>query len=188
MALEICGLRTLQMNLGSSVVVTGTLLTLIMVVLSAGYYLGGTLRMLHSPRALCLLLMAACVYTQIANVILLDRIGDLALDLRDALDGLDNLEVGVPAALLSLLLYGPPMLALSMISPCLIRVQSAQGSADAGKSSGFFMALSTAGSTFGTLLASYVLIPSFGVRTTASRTNALLSCVLVLTQVLNHMD
>jgi hypothetical protein len=181
MALEICGLRTLQMNLGSSVVVTGTLLTLIMVVLSVGYYLGGTLRALHSPRALCLLLMAACGYTQIANVTLLDRIGDLALDLRDALDGLDHVEVGLPAALLSLLLYGPPMLALSMISPCLIRFESTQSSStDAGKSSGFFMSLSTAGSIFGTLLASYVLIPAFGVRATASWTNAVLSGVLAL--------
>jgi SAM-dependent methyltransferase len=180
MALEICGLRTLQMNLGSSVVVTGTLLTLIMIVLSVGYYLGGTLRTLHSPRALCLLLLAACGYTQIANVTLLDRIGDLALDLRDALDGLDHMEVGLPAALLSLLLYGPPMLALSMISPCLIRLESQQSSADAGKSSGFFMSLSTAGSIFGTLLASYVLIPAFGVRATASWTNAVLSGVLVL--------
>ena len=179
MALEICGLRTLQMNLGSSVVVTGTLLTLIMIVLSVGYYLGGTLRALHSPRALCLLLMAACGYTQIANVTLLDQIGDLALDLRDSLDGLDHLEVGLPAALLSLLLYGPPMLALSMISPCLIRVESVQ-STDAGKSSGFFMSLSTAGSIFGTLLASYVLIPAFGVRATASWTNAVFSGVLVL--------
>jgi len=179
MALEICGLRTLQMNLGSSVVVTGTLLTLIMIVLSIGYYLGGTLRVLHSPRALCLLLMAACAYTQLANVTLLDRIGDLALDLRTTLDGLDHLEVGLPAAVLSLLLYGPPMLALSMISPCLIRFESMR-STDAGKSSGFFMSLSTAGSIFGTLLASYVLIPAFGVRATASWTNAVLSGVLVL--------
>ncbi|MEY4579582.1 MAG: hypothetical protein RL701_4285 [Pseudomonadota bacterium] len=99
--------------------------------------LGGTLQRLHSPRALCGLLLAACVYTQFSNVILLDRIGDLGLDLRELLDGLGHLEVGLPAALLSLLLYGPPVLAMSMISPCLIRLESEQPSSDAGKKSGF---------------------------------------------------
>ena len=40
MVLEICGFRVLQTTLGSSVVVTGTLLTIMMVLLSAGYYVG----------------------------------------------------------------------------------------------------------------------------------------------------
>lgn len=183
MALEICGFRVLQMNLGSSVVVTGTLLTLIMIVLSVGYYLGGSLERLHSPRALCVLLLASCVYTHFANVILLDRIGDLGLDLRDRLGGLDHIEVGLPAALLSALLYGPPVLAMSTISPCLIRLQSQSASADVGKSSGFIMSLSTAGSIFGTLLASYVLIPSFGIRATAAGTNAAFFGVVALALV-----
>jgi hypothetical protein len=180
MALEVCGFRTLQVNLGSSVVVTGTLLTLIMVVLSIGYYLGGTLRALHSPRALCLLLLAAGAYAYVVNVILLDSIGGLAVSLRNALEGSDSLEVGLPASVLSLLLYGPPVLALSMISPCLIRYEAEHAHSDAGQSSGFFMSLSTAGSIFGSLLASYVLIPLYGVRATASWTNAVLSVVLVL--------
>jgi hypothetical protein len=180
MALELCGFRILQMNLGTSVVVTGTLLTTIMVLLSAGYYLGGTLERLRSPRALLVLLLTACAYTQFANVVLLERLSDLTLELRDRLDGFEHLQAGLPAALLSLVLYGPPVLALSMISPWLIRRQSEAPSSDAGKQSGFIMSLSTAGSIFGTLLASYVLIPTFGVRSTASWTNALLTGVLLL--------
>jgi predicted O-methyltransferase YrrM len=179
MALEICGFRILQMNLGSSVVVTGTLLTLIMIVLAVGYYLGGTLARLHSPRALYLLLLAACAYTHVANVLLLDRIGDLALDLRDLLDGIEFVQVGAPAALLSCLLYGPPVLALSTISPCLIRLESQHPQADTGKLAGVIMSLSTAGSILGTLLASYVLIPMLGVRATAAGTNAALFVLLV---------
>ena len=116
----------------------------------------------------------------LANVTLLDRIGQLALALREQLDGHEHMEVGAPAALLSLLLYGPPMLALSMISPCLIRLLSTTSSVDAGKSSGFFMSLSTAGSIFGSLLASYLLVPVFGVRATATWTNAVLCSVLLL--------
>lgn len=180
MALEVSGFRTLAVNLGSSVVVTGTLLTLIMIVLAFGYYFGGSLRRLRSPRALCFCLLGACAYTQIVNVILLDRVGDLGFDLRDLLIGLDYLEVGLPAAFLSTVLYGPPVLMMSMISPCLIRLQSQQPSADVGKSSGFIMSLSTAGSIFGTLLASYVLIPLLGVRTTVAASNALFFCVVTL--------
>ncbi|HTU61346.1 MAG TPA: hypothetical protein VMF89_22985, partial [Polyangiales bacterium] len=43
MVLEMCGFRVLQTHLGSSVVVTGTLLTIIMVLLAGGYYTGGLL-------------------------------------------------------------------------------------------------------------------------------------------------
>jgi predicted O-methyltransferase YrrM len=183
MALEVCGLRILQMNLGSSVIVTGTLLTTIMIVLSVGYYLGGALRLLHSPRALFVMLLGACAYTQFSSVILLDHVGELALDLSDALDRHELLAVGLPAAFVSLLLYGPPVLALSTISPCLIRYQSASPSSDAGKQSGFIMSLSTAGSIFGTLLASYVLIPSLGVRATAAGTNAVFVLLLAVALV-----
>jgi SAM-dependent methyltransferase len=151
-----------------------------MVVLAIGYYLGGALERMHSPRTLCICLMAACAYTQVVNVILLDRVADLTLDLRDRLSGLEHLEVGLPAAFISTLLYGPPVLMMSMISPCLIRLQSRGASADAGKTSGFIMSLSTGGSIFGTLIASYVLIPSLGVRTTVATTNAVFFGVVAL--------
>ena len=181
MTLEICGFRVLQINLGSSVVVTGTLLTTIMVVLSAGYYLGGILSQLRSLRALLLLLLGACVYTHLASVLWLERISDLGLDLREQAWDSDFLQVGIPAGVVSLLLYAPPVLALSMISPCLIHLESTRDHAAAGKKSGFFMALSTVGSILGTLLASYVLIPFFGARTTAAASNGVLFALLLCT-------
>jgi spermidine synthase len=58
-----------------------------------------------------------------------------------------------------------------MISPFLIRLETDRtGLAEArtGKQSGFFMSLSTAGSIAGTLLASYLFIPLWGVRTTVA--------------------
>lgn len=181
MTLELCGFRVLQMNLGSSVVVTGTLLTTIMAVLSIGYYLGGALSQLRSVRALLTLLATSCVYTHVASVLWLERIADFGLDLREDMWGIDYLEVGIPAGVVSILLYAPPVLVLSMISPCLIHLESEGSAASAGKKSGFFMALSTVGSILGTLIASYVLIPFFGARTTAAASNGLLFGLLCLT-------
>src|SRR5687767_3071246 len=43
MVLEMAGLRVLQTSLGSSVVVTGTTLALVMVILALGYAVGGRL-------------------------------------------------------------------------------------------------------------------------------------------------
>lgn len=174
MVLEMCGFRVLQTNLGSSVIVTGTLLTLIMVLLSAGYYTGGKLsRRLGAARPLLGLLLASSVYTELATLLLLEPLGAVSLQVYDALADHSYLQTGVPAALLTLLLYGPPVFVMSMISPFLIRLQSVlQPDADPGVASGFFMSLSTVGSIAGTMLASYVLIPFFGVTVAASASNA----------------
>src|SRR5262245_37499990 len=82
MVLEMCGFRVLQTNLGSSVIVTGTLLTVIMVLLSAGYYTGGLLSSkLGSARALFGLLVIAGVYTEIVTALFLEPISSLGLAL-----------------------------------------------------------------------------------------------------------
>lgn len=174
MVLEMCGFRVLQTNLGSSVIVTGTLLTLIMVLLSAGYYTGGKLsRRFGAARPLLGLLLISSVYTELATALLMEPLGQVSLQVYDALADHSYLQTGVPAALLTLLLYGPPVFVMSMISPFLIRLQSVlQPDADPGVASGFFMSLSTIGSIAGTMLASYVLIPFFGVTVAASASNA----------------
>jgi predicted membrane-bound spermidine synthase len=183
MVLEMCGFRVLQTNLGSSVIVTGTLLTVIMVLLSAGYYTGGMLSSkLGSARGLFGLLVIAGVYTEIMTAVFLEPISSLSLSLRTALGAHPYLQAGIPAALLSLVLYGPPVFLTSMISPYWIRLQtvsSGRDGADAGQQSGFFMSLSTVGSIAGTMVASYMLIPFFGVATAAISTNAIFVLLVV---------
>jgi spermidine synthase len=178
MVLEICGFRVLQTHLGSSVIVTGTLLTLIMVLLSAGYYAGGVLsrRWQSGSRGLFSLLLAAALYSAVANGPLLEPIAALGLGLRNALGAHPYLQSILPAALLCVLLYGPPVLVMSMISPYLIRLRTKAGGAeragDAGIESGFFMSLSTIGSIAGTMLSSYLSVPFFGVHVTAMVSSA----------------
>lgn len=177
MVLEICGLRVLATHLGSSVFVTGTLLTLYMVLLSAGYYAGGLLssRWGRAPRTLLGLMLAAALYAGLLHALWLDELGSAGFAVREALEGHPFLQPILPAALLTLLLYGPPVLVLSMISPFLIRLRAARPAAaggpaasasDAGVQAGFFMSLSTIGSIAGTMLSSYVSVPMAGVRWT----------------------
>src|SRR5688572_21187425 len=159
MVLEVCGFKVLQTNLGSSVFVTGTLLTSIMVLLSLGYYAGGRLSArLQSARGLFGLLVLAALYTELVTSVLLEPISTLSLALHTALGAHPLLRAGVPAGALTLLFYGPPVFLLSMISPYWIRIRSmsaTDGRANPGQQSGFFMSLSTVGSIVGTLLASY---------------------------------
>jgi hypothetical protein len=178
MVLEMCGFRVLQTHLGSSVIVTGTLLTVFMIVLSAGYYAGGLLsRKLGTARGLFRVLVFGALYTAIVTSLLLEPITSLGLALRAWFGAHPFLQGGVPAAVLSVLLYGPPVFLTCMISPYWTRLQtvaSGQDGADAGQESGFFMALSTVGSIVGTMVSSYLLIPFFGVVAAASSTNAIL--------------
>jgi hypothetical protein len=179
MVLEICGLRVLATYLGSSVFVTGTLLTLYMVLLSAGYYAGGLLssRWGRAPRSLLGLMLAAAFYAGLLHALWLDGLGSFGSAVREALAGHPLLQPILPAALLTVILYGPPVLVLSMISPFLIRLRAAPGpsdapAGDAGVQAGFFMSLSTIGSIVGTMLSSYVAVPVAGVRWTALAASA----------------
>jgi predicted membrane-bound spermidine synthase len=178
MVLEICGFRVLQNNLGSSVVVTGTLLTSIMVVLSAGYYTGGRLsrRWQSASRRLLALLLGAALYSVLVHSLLLEPIAAVGTALRNQLGGRVYLQSLAPAALLSVVLYGPPVFVMSMISPYLIRLRTqacaSDTGADAGVESGFFMSLSSIGSIVGTMLSSYLSVPFFGVNVTAVASSA----------------
>jgi len=175
MVLEVCGFRVLQTNLGSSVVVTGTLLTLIMVLLSLGYYTGGLLsQQLNNPSWIFVILASAAVYTALVTTPLLTPIVGLSVMLRSGLYMQPYLRAVIPAATLSILLYGPPVFAMSMISPYFIRLRmldASEAAGDAGRQSGFFMSLSTAGSIVGTMVASYLLVPLYGVPFTVLATD-----------------
>jgi hypothetical protein len=70
-------------------------------------------------------MLAAALYAGLLHALWLDELGSAAFAVREALDGRPFLQPILPAALLTLLLYGPPVLVLSMISPFLIRLRTA---------------------------------------------------------------
>jgi spermidine synthase len=167
MVLEMCAFRTLAITFGSSIYVSGALLALVMVALSAGYVVGGRLSMRRQGLGLLLwMILGAVVYTHVVHVVMGNDLLDAAFGLRSRLTGSLALQI-VPPSVATLVLYLPPMLMLSQISPFLIKFISDPAKEGAvGVTAGNVMALSTIGSIAGTTLPSFFLIPLFGVERT----------------------
>ncbi len=171
MLLEMCAFRVLATTFGTSIYVTGVLLALVMIALSGGYYLGGRFSRRHSLSFLLWVLLGAVGYVAVTGLWLSEALLDACFALRGALRG-SLASHAVPPAVATLVLYAGPMVALSQVSPFLIKelaARTSQGGREArgvGSTAGNLMALSTLGSIAGTLLPSFVFIPLLGVPTT----------------------
>src|SRR5947209_3110716 len=155
MALEIVGSRILAPYFGSSVYVWGSLISIFLAALSAGYYFGGVAAD-RWPRAGALALALAA-----AGVLILV----LPLASRSILEMFSARDLGPRASplLASVVLFVLPSLLLGMTSPFAIKL-AAIDLATVGNTAGVLYAISTAGSIAGTLLTAFALIPAMGVR------------------------
>ena len=155
MALEIVGSRILAPYFGSSVYVWGSLISIFLAALSAGYYLGGVAAD-RWPRAGTLALALA-----VAGALILM----LPMVSRPILETFSAWDLGPRASplLASVVLFVLPSLLLGMTSPVAIKL-AATDLATVGNTAGVLYAISTAGSIAGTLLTAFALIPAMGVR------------------------
>jgi predicted membrane-bound spermidine synthase len=169
MLLEMCAFRVLSTQFGSSIYVTGILLTLVMVALSMGYLAGGRLSLRYtSLRPLIISLACVTVYVEITHVLFSGRILDECFTLQERIHTFVVAET-LPPGLATLALYVLPMMVLAQISPYLVRLMMHVGKGETngvGVASGKLMATSTVGSIFGTLATSFLLIPLLGIRHT----------------------
>ncbi|WP_147444439.1 MULTISPECIES: spermidine synthase [Corallococcus] len=165
MLLEMCAFRVLQTTFGSSIYVTGVLLALVMIALSAGYFLGGRFSQRNAPLEFLLgVISLAVVYVWVTGGLLSEPLLDFSFDLRKVFSsGLAGHLM--PPAVATLIFYMGPMLALSHVSPFLIRLLATHPRG-VGATAGNLMAVSNVGSIVGTTLPSFVLIPLLGVPTT----------------------
>ncbi|MCY1042281.1 fused MFS/spermidine synthase [Corallococcus sp. bb12-1] len=165
MLLEMCAFRVLQTTFGSSIYVTGVLLALVMIALSGGYYLGGRFSQRNASLEFLLgVISLAVVYVWVTGGLLSEPLLDFSFGLRKVFSsGLAGHLV--PPAVATLIFYMAPMLALSHVSPFLIRLL-ATNARGVGATAGNLMAVSNVGSIVGTTLPSFVLIPLLGVPTT----------------------
>jgi len=157
LALEVLGFRLLAPFFGYSVYVSGTLISTVLVALSAGYYLGGRLadRRPHLPLFFALVFAVSAYLTVIA------------LAYQWVLVALSNMSIIAGSAAASIVVFAPPMVLLSTATPFLVRVQVGAGSAAAvGRTVGAISAVSTVGSIAGSLLTTFLLIPALGTRMT----------------------
>ncbi len=158
---EIAAVRLLAPYFGASTIVWANTIGIVLVALSAGYWLGGRLADRHpNMRALCL--------TALAAALLLAAVPFVADPLLDvAVDALDEISAGafVGSLLAVLVLVAIPVLLLGTVSPWAIRL-AVRSVEEAGTVAGRLYALSTAGSLLGTLLSALLLIPLVGTRRT----------------------
>jgi spermidine synthase len=156
MALEITGSRVLAPYFGNSVYVWGSLISIFLLAISVGNYVGGLVADDYPLRTM-LNAISAAVSLWIIGVALVGR---------GVCDWLVTAGAGEQTGplLASSALFLPPSIGMGMISPFAIRL-AARSVASVGKTSGTFYALSTFGSIAGTLVTTFGLIPMLGVST-----------------------
>lgn len=154
MAMELTAFRLYAPYFGNSIYVWGSLISVVMVALSAGYALGGWMAdRWPSDVVLFFLVLGSGVYQLVIVFVM------RAVLLKLWLWG----EFAGPVSA-TLIIFGPPMTALAMCSPFVIRLLASAG--HVGITVGKVFALSTVGSIAGVLGTSFYLVPRFGTRVT----------------------
>lgn len=154
MAMELTAFRLYAPYFGNSIYVWGSMISVVMLALAAGYGLGGWIAdQKPSDAVLYFIVLGSGVYQLgivfVARALLLKlwQMGDFA---------------GPTWA--TVIIFVPPMTALAMTSPFVIRLLARTG--HVGITVGRVFALSTAGSIAGVLGTSFYLVPRFGTRVT----------------------
>ncbi|MGC9003993.1 MAG: spermidine synthase [bacterium] len=152
MCLEMLGFRMLPPYFGSSIYVTGSLISVFLLALSLGYYLGGRIAdKKPSPRILgSIILLSGLIILSLAYYFrpLCQMIASWGWHTRWG------------SLLASTLLFVLPAILLGMVSPFAIKL-STLALGDVGKTAGNLYAISTVGSVVGTLATSFYLIALF---------------------------
>jgi len=172
LAVELSASRLLAPYFGTSLFVWASLIGLILLYLTVGYYVGGILSDRH-PQAAILYTITALAAVFIAIIPLIARpvlSWSLATFVNDAL----GIFYGSLVAII--LLFTIPTVLLGCVSPFAIRLRIDQVGSS-GRISGMLYAISTAGSIVGTFLPVLVLLPDIGVQATFLSTAGLLLLV-----------
>ena len=163
MSLELASSRLLMPHFGSSIFVWGTLISVVLLALSVGYWVGGRLADRRSPRhLLAVLLLGAGVWVALA---------DLAA--APLLTKTVTLGVIGGTLLVTVLLFLAPMAALGAMTPAILKMRIDDPDT-VGAASGSVFFLSSLGSIAGTVATTFVGIPLLG----TTRTIAILAALL----------
>jgi len=165
MAFEIVGSRMLGPYVGTSMFAWTSIIGVILLSLSVGYFWGGRIADMQ-PRAdiLSLFIFIAALYIILTVTVKESLIGFL-------LRSISNIEVVTIIA--SLILFAVPSILLGMVSPFAVRIKM-KSIGKSGSTVGNLYAISTIGSIAGVFLAGFYLIPSFKI------TNILMILAIVL--------
>lgn len=155
LGLEIVASRILAPYFGNSVYVWGSLISVFLLALSIGYWLGGIQADRHpSLGALAKILASAAVCILVLPLGYLP-VGKFVAEL--------DLEFRFSVLLISILFFLAPSVLMGMVSPFAIKL-SATGLEEIGRTSGRVYAISTLGSISGAIAVSFFLIQWLGTR------------------------
>ncbi len=174
MGLEMAAARVLAPALGNSIYVWGAVISVVMIALSLGYWLGGQVAdRFGSTRALPLAIAGAGLGT-----VSVPLIADVTL-MRMAEFGPRIGSLGASA-----LIFFVPALLLATVSPLGVRLVATRGLDHIGRSAGSLYAVSTAGSIAGTIATSFWLIPLLALEPLIVWTGVLLCATALLSLTL----
>lgn len=149
MALEFIAARLLAPVLGSSLFVWGAVISIVMVALSLGYWVGGQVAdRFGSTRTLSPVIAGAGLFT-----VLVPTLTDTVLPL------VAGLGARTGSLVASAIVFFVPALLLAMVSPLGVRLATGERIDHVGRSAGQLYAISTAGSIAGTVATAFWLIP-----------------------------
>lgn len=151
MVLELIGSRILAPYLGTSISVWASLIGVILGAMSAGYYFGGKLADKNPNLKTFSTLIFYAGISVFFILIFKNQILDISF--------LGGVKIGSIFA--SVALFALPALLLGAVSPYAVRL-SIKKVENSGSTVGNLYAVSTFGSIFGTFLAGFYLIPTFG--------------------------
>ena len=170
MSFEILGSRVLAPNFGSSVFVWGSLISVFLTGLSAGYYLGGMFAdMAPSSRKLGLMIVVPGALF-LGFPLYSGPISDWIF--------MKDFGVRISPLLASTALFLLPSIFLGFVSPYTAKLMICSH-LTSGKTIGTLYALSTFGSIIGTLLTSFYLITVAGVNTLIVAQGAMLVAIAI---------
>lgn len=152
MALEIVGARILFPGFGSSIDVWAAIISVFILSLSVGYWLGGRIAdRARSNSTLGAVIVASGVFYALLPMYGIPLIDAFPMSLQTA-------KVGVLVA--ALILFLPPSLLLGTVSPMLVRLVFT-GEERVGRTTGTLYAIGSVGNVLGVLSADYLLLPNF---------------------------
>ena len=161
LAAELAASRLIGNVFGTSNIVWASIIGLILIYLTVGYFIGGKWADANPTPAAMYRVLAWGAFT-------LGLIPFIAGPvLRSAASAFDSLQVGILGAafVAVLILFIIPITLLGTISPFAIRL-SVEDTTHAGQTSGQIYAISTLGSFIGTFLPTLVTIPAIGTKNT----------------------
>ncbi len=161
LGVELSASRLLDPWFGNSILVWASLIALILLYLSVGYWLGGRVADRHPQARVLLTLTGMAAFLVGLTPVFARPILRMTAGVFQVFDA----AILLGAFVAVLLLFAAPVILLGMVSPFIIRLLVA-GSEDAGRVSGNVYALSTAGSILGVFAPVLLLIPNIGTRRT----------------------